>query len=140
MAAVQRALQDSVPPEPRSIPYRTSPLQIKPPSTVALPLAGSAARIRNSHIALDTFSPVNQNGSFEFDRVLKSGYVQKRTRKTKVRVIFYSIYSCLTYSSIGLEAYLPRPSSQPTINLQRQKRRETTPQNPPRRPDRCRVP
>jgi hypothetical protein len=32
---------------------------------------------------LDTFSPVNQNGSFEFDRVLKSGYVQKRTRKTK---------------------------------------------------------
>lgn len=29
-------------------------------------------------------SPVNQNGSFEFDRVLKSGYVQKRTQKTKV--------------------------------------------------------
>lgn len=34
-------------------------------------------------MGLDTFSPVNQNGSFEFDRVLKSGYVQKRTRKTK---------------------------------------------------------
>ncbi|KAI9736917.1 MAG: hypothetical protein M1818_005968 [Claussenomyces sp. TS43310] len=37
--------------------------------------------MRNSH--LDSFSPVNQNGSFEFDRVLKSGYVQKRTRRTK---------------------------------------------------------
>lgn len=29
-------------------------------------------------------SPVNQNGSFEFDRIIKSGYVQKRTQKTKV--------------------------------------------------------
>ena len=34
---------------------------------------------------MDTYSPVNQNGSFEFDRVIKSGYVQKRTQKTKVR-------------------------------------------------------
>ncbi|KAI4197483.1 MAG: hypothetical protein LQ346_002997 [Caloplaca aetnensis] len=31
----------------------------------------------------DIFSPVNQNGSFEFDTVLKSGEVYKRTRKTK---------------------------------------------------------
>ncbi|KAI9779707.1 MAG: hypothetical protein M1839_007205 [Geoglossum umbratile] len=38
---------------------------------------------RNTHLSLDTFSPVNQNGSFEFDRVLKCGTVQKRTRKTK---------------------------------------------------------
>ena len=53
-----------------------------PPSSIALP-ANSAARLRNQ-ITLDTFSsPVNQNGSFEFDRVLKSGYVQRRT-KTKV--------------------------------------------------------
>lgn len=34
---------------------------------------------------LDTYaSPVNQNGSFEFDREVKSGHVQKRTQKTKV--------------------------------------------------------
>ncbi|KAL9000293.1 MAG: hypothetical protein Q9169_001010 [Polycauliona sp. 2 TL-2023] len=38
---------------------------------------------RTGHFTLDTFSPVNQNGSFEFDRVLKSGEVYKRTRKTK---------------------------------------------------------
>jgi hypothetical protein len=36
-------------------------------------------------LSLDTFSPspVNVNGSYEFDKVLKSGYVHKRTRKTK---------------------------------------------------------
>ncbi|KAL8735992.1 MAG: hypothetical protein Q9166_000554 [cf. Caloplaca sp. 2 TL-2023] len=38
---------------------------------------------RSGHLNLDTFSPVNQNGSFEFDRVLKSGEIYKRTRKTK---------------------------------------------------------
>jgi hypothetical protein len=30
-------------------------------------------------------SPVNQNGCFEFDRIIKAGPVLKRTRKTKVR-------------------------------------------------------
>jgi hypothetical protein len=67
--------------QPRRIPERTTALQIPLPDAVTLP--PSAARIRNSHLNLDTFSPVNQNGSFEFDRVLKSGFVQKRTRKTK---------------------------------------------------------
>ncbi|KAL8857527.1 MAG: hypothetical protein Q9178_005855 [Gyalolechia marmorata] len=52
-----------------------------------LPLAVSTVRpaneARSGHLNLDTFSPVNQNGSFEFDRVLKSGELYKRTRKTK---------------------------------------------------------
>ncbi len=47
------------------------------------PIGDTIARLRNM-LALDSFSPVNQNGSFEFDRVIKSGYVQKRTQKTKV--------------------------------------------------------
>lgn len=86
MADVQHA---TAPPieasQPRQIPTKTTaPLQIPPPTQVALPPPPSASRIRNSHLILDSFSPVNQNGSFEFDRVLKSGYVQKRTRKTKV--------------------------------------------------------
>ncbi|KUJ22014.1 PH-domain-containing protein [Mollisia scopiformis] len=69
--------------QPRAIPER-SILQIPPTSSITLPPPpSSAGRIRSSHLNLDTFSPVNQNGSFEFDRVLKSGYVQKRTRKTK---------------------------------------------------------
>lgn len=50
-----------------------------PPQTAA-PESRSRGRL-----AADAYSPVNQNGSFEFDRVIKSGYVQKRTQKTKVR-------------------------------------------------------
>ncbi|MCJ1394836.1 hypothetical protein MMC18_007716 [Xylographa bjoerkii] len=52
-----------------------------PPSLVTIPQTGPS--IRNGHLNLDVFSPVNQNGSFEFDRVLKSGEVYKRTRKTR---------------------------------------------------------
>src|SRR5271163_3866836 len=80
MAAVQPAevLEAS---QPRQVPDRTAAIQIPRPSTVTLPPPSGS---RLSHLNLDTFSPVNQNGSFEFDRVLKSGFVQKRTRKTKV--------------------------------------------------------
>ncbi|MCJ1281562.1 hypothetical protein MMC26_000882 [Xylographa opegraphella] len=52
-----------------------------PPTLVTLPQSGTS--IRNGHLNLDVFSPVNQNGSFEFDKVLKSGEVYKRTRKTR---------------------------------------------------------
>jgi hypothetical protein len=83
MAEVQSALMQEAS-QPRRIPERAAALQIPPPNAVTLPPPSSASRIRNTHLNLDTFSPVNQNGSFEFDRVLKSGYVQKRTRKTKV--------------------------------------------------------
>lgn len=52
-----------------------------PPTSIAIPPQPTARLM--SRLA-DTYSPVNQNGSFEFDRVIKSGYVQKRARKTKV--------------------------------------------------------
>ena len=52
-----------------------------PSSSIPIPLSSS---MRNGHLNLDVFSPINQNGSFEFDRVLKSGDVYKRSRKTKV--------------------------------------------------------
>ncbi|KAF1937923.1 PH domain-like protein [Clathrospora elynae] len=35
------------------------------------------------HHSPTTMSPVNQNGCFEFDRIIKAGTVVKRTRKTK---------------------------------------------------------
>ncbi|KAL2181987.1 uncharacterized protein P884DRAFT_189742 [Thermothelomyces heterothallicus CBS 202.75] len=50
-------------------------------------------------LAVDTYSPVNQNGSFEFDRVLKSGYVQKRTQKTKA---WRSIYLVLRPNALSV--------------------------------------
>lgn len=48
--------------------------------------ASSEGAIRKAHLTLDTFSPVNQNGSFEFDRVIKSGQVLKRNKRTKVNL------------------------------------------------------
>lgn len=47
------------------------------------PQSRSTEAMRNNKPQLDVISPVNQNGSFEFDRVLKAGTVHKRTRKTK---------------------------------------------------------
>lgn len=67
----------------QTIPQPTKPLQIPPPSSATLP-PPSGNRLLQQHLGLETFSPVNQNGSYDFDRVLKSGVVQKRTRKTKV--------------------------------------------------------
>lgn len=54
-------------------------------ATMSIPLPIAVAR--NGQISLDVFSPVNQNGSFEFDKVLKSGHVYKRSRRTKVSVM-----------------------------------------------------
>lgn len=39
---------------------------------------------RNGQVNLDTFSPVNENGSFEFDRVLKTGRVARRVKHKHV--------------------------------------------------------
>lgn len=63
--------------------------KLKPslPITVAIPDADREHR--NGHVNLDTFSPVNQNGSFEYDRVLKSGEAFKRTRKTKACISLF---------------------------------------------------
>jgi hypothetical protein len=70
-----------------SLSIATDPRPFDPPSTTA-PLApqNPPAPGTRSRLAADTYSPVNQNGSFEFDRVIKSGYVQKRTQKTKVEL------------------------------------------------------
>lgn len=67
---------------PRPIPNSTN-IHITPPSDTTLPTSTSVHTLRGGQLTLDTFSPVNQNGSFEFDRIIKSGQVSKRTRKTK---------------------------------------------------------
>ena len=61
------------------------------PTTLPPQTQSTASKIRSGHLNLDTFSPVNQNGSFEFDKVLKSGFIQKRTRKTKQWRTFYLV-------------------------------------------------
>lgn len=64
-----------------------------PLSTLEIPQADLGHR--NGQVSLDTFSPVNPNGSYEYDRVLKSGEVYKRTRKTKVCIHFGTKFSPL---------------------------------------------
>ncbi|KKK23590.1 PH domain protein [Aspergillus rambellii] len=48
-----------------------------------------SAAFRNGHVNLDTFSPVNENGSFEFDRVLKS---KKVCRRVKLKHVFRAFW------------------------------------------------
>lgn len=71
--------------DPRPIPGRSQDTEGLASDAMKMPAPPAAARARNSYIHADTLSPVDQNGSFAFDRVLKSGYLQKRTRKTKVQ-------------------------------------------------------
>ena len=61
----------------------TAETRLPPPTQNTNPLVLDTTS-RNGQLSPDTFSPVNQKGHFEFDRVLKSGVVYKRTRKTKV--------------------------------------------------------
>lgn len=70
------------------LPGRGAKLSI-PPSVVAMAAPSTPSRLRGE-LGLGSPSPVNQNGSFEFDRVLKAGYVQRRTQKTKVVIILAS--------------------------------------------------
>lgn len=69
-------------------PTTTKPIQ--PPDRNARPLSasgpshGPSTNFRNGHLNLDTFSPVNENGSFEFDRVLKRGKVYCRMKSKHV--------------------------------------------------------
>lgn len=63
--------------ERAALPVHTSSLNTK---------LDVSARPRSSNLEA-VFSPVNNDGCFDFDRVLKSGYVQKRTQKTKVSFV-----------------------------------------------------
>ncbi|KAF2806250.1 PH domain-like protein [Mytilinidion resinicola] len=55
-------------------------MKIEPPN---LSMRLNTVQDKTNKQPSEILSPVNQNGSFEFDRVLKSGTVLKRTRKTK---------------------------------------------------------
>jgi hypothetical protein len=59
-----------------------------PAKSTSIPIPNATSHNnQNSYLkrtALEPFSPVTENGSFEFDRIIKAGEVLKRTRKTKV--------------------------------------------------------
>jgi hypothetical protein len=62
----------------------------------------NSARPRSQSNLEAAFSPVNNDGCFDFDRVLKSGYVQKRTQKTKVGL--FLLFMLFSYHGAGLMA------------------------------------
>ena len=68
---------------------RPSVLEGQSSKSSAIPVPDALSRLRpppsrNGQINVDTFSPVNENGSFEFDRVLKSGRVLRRVKHKHV--------------------------------------------------------
>lgn len=77
------------PSAPRNIPG--AGLTLVPPNS---PLPPRSSRSGQSRLE-GALSPVAQNGSFEFDRIIKEGEVSKRTRKTKVR---YDLFILGTHS------------------------------------------
>ncbi|KAI1344106.1 PH domain-containing protein [Xylariaceae sp. FL0016] len=87
--------------EPRGshLPGRGATLSI-PSSAMAVPSPTNtqANRLRSESV-LPAASPVTQNGSFEFDRIIKSGYVQKRTQKTKT---WKTVYLVLRPNALSL--------------------------------------
>jgi hypothetical protein len=85
------------------------------------------AAFRNGHVNLDTFSPVNENGSFEFDRVLKSQKVNRRVKPKHVRLLACGKFalhlrSILMKLILGvqslLEACISRSTPESSISLQ----------------------
>ncbi|ORY69918.1 PH domain-containing protein [Pseudomassariella vexata] len=99
------------------------------PSSVAMSPNPTASRLR-SQLGLASSSPVNQNGSFEFDRVIKTGYVQKRTQKTKTWKTVYlvlrpnalSIYKSDKESKLRHKIYLSELSAVALLKDPKQRR------------------
>jgi hypothetical protein len=90
-------------------------------------------------LVLDSFSPVNQNGSFEFDRVLKLGQVHKRTRKTKVPLTQPHCHRLPTraYYDIVMETRFPSSAPKRPIHLQRSRLYEASPPDQSLGPHSC---
>lgn len=99
------------------------------PSQLTIPQEPVANRPRqNSRLNLDT-SLVSSNGCFEFDRVIKCGYVEKRT-KTKVcrpvplwhqsalGLLRLSPYANLHADlSLAMETHLHRPATRLPVHV-----------------------
>jgi hypothetical protein len=79
-----------VPPFDTAGRLNAKPIQIPTSNGQSLasssPSQGAALSFRNGHLNLNTFSPVNENGSFEFDRVLKRGKVSCKIKSRHVRL------------------------------------------------------
>ena len=73
---------------------------------------------RRSNIT-DAATPLSQSGCFEFDRIIKSGYVRKRTGRTKVifTIGFIIPVPILTFNYAGMEGSLSRTTAEHFIDI-----------------------
>lgn len=99
------------------------PGNAKPSNDTKLQPLHPASPLRNGEIGFGTISPI-ENGSFAFDRVIKTGKVHRRIKHK--RVSFYSILhmvSSIITSWIGIQSYMeirtPCPSTKSPLSLQR---------------------
>lgn len=128
-------------------PPLSQPTQATPSSSQAMAIPQAPAQ-RTQPLTLDTYvSPVNQNGSFEFDRVIKTGYVQRRTQKTKVREnralatigggtsLSFLERPQANVSSLDMEDHLPRSPPKYSVYLQNRQGRQAAAQDLPVRAD-----
>jgi hypothetical protein len=51
-----------------------------------MPIRKNKDPVGLSRLDVEAVTPIREDGCFEFDRVIKSGHVQKRTQKRKVRL------------------------------------------------------
>ena len=72
-----RRLRPITPPRGAALPAPILSPSSRQPGKISLPNPS----LKSGHLNLDTFSPVNKDGSFEFDRVLKTGKVHRRIKK-----------------------------------------------------------
>ena len=73
---------------PKSIPMAPTLMKL---STPAQPRFSS---IQAQAASAGVMSPVNQDGCYEFDRIIKAGTVLKRTRRTRVGLVRASSDGC----------------------------------------------
>jgi hypothetical protein len=76
MANMADGLQQQAPATPT--PIRSAGMKLDTPAQPRFD------NVKAASASVGIMSPVNQNGCFEFDRIIKAGNVVKRTRKTRV--------------------------------------------------------
>jgi hypothetical protein len=108
--AQQHASMPSTPP-PNA---RSAGLKLETPTQPRFDNVAAAAA------SVGIMSPVNQNGCFEFDRIIKAGNVVKRTRKTRVSTAAQGRAVTPAYHCTVLEAHLPRATTKLPLHLQGQ--------------------
>jgi hypothetical protein len=87
-------------------------------TTQALPIhRKNKEPIPLSRLNVEAITPVREDGCFEFDRVIKSGRVQKRTQKRKVLHLQCAMHHPL-YSHLPLYTSLSANTDQPLLCLQ----------------------